>query len=181
MSTWPDFMRKRGAFTFLRKTGRKSFAGGLAWVLIIGYVLTLSVYAFTFGHYLAEAFGIGGFFARAAALGIIAALVFQPPRISESAGFEIVAVWGKLAVLAALAGAGLWFWHPERLPQVCRRAASAGRWSALRQSSWATKASSFGLRLPCHPGTEEDLAGAVPLAIVVVIAVYVAVALGTAR
>ncbi len=36
-----------GAFTFLREINAEGFAGSLSWVLIIGYVLTNAVYAFT--------------------------------------------------------------------------------------------------------------------------------------
>jgi|GEM_PF-3234303 len=43
-----------GAFTFLSEINHKGFAGSLSWILIIGYILTMSVYAFTFGHYVAE-------------------------------------------------------------------------------------------------------------------------------
>ena len=41
-----------GAFTFLRKIHQDGFAGSLSWVLILGYILTNSVYAYTFGTYL---------------------------------------------------------------------------------------------------------------------------------
>src|SRR6478609_4185376 len=43
-----------GAFTYLREMDRKGFAGGLGWVLIFGYILSLSVYGYTFGHYIAH-------------------------------------------------------------------------------------------------------------------------------
>lgn len=48
-----------GAFTFLRRMRADGFAGSLAWVLIVGYVLTNAVYAFTFGAYLGEVLGWG--------------------------------------------------------------------------------------------------------------------------
>nr|MBF0222848.1 hypothetical protein [Desulfobulbaceae bacterium] len=37
-----------GAFTFLREINADELAGSLSWVLIVGYVLTNAVYAFTF-------------------------------------------------------------------------------------------------------------------------------------
>ncbi|MGD8329681.1 MAG: amino acid permease, partial [Acidobacteriota bacterium] len=46
-----------GAFTFLREIHEEGFAGTLSWVLIIGYVLTNAVYAFTFGQYLRHVVG----------------------------------------------------------------------------------------------------------------------------
>jgi hypothetical protein len=53
------FGESGGAFTFLREIHREGFAGSLSWVLILGYILTISVYAFTFGHYLGYVFGLG--------------------------------------------------------------------------------------------------------------------------
>ncbi|MCJ7726053.1 MAG: amino acid permease, partial [Acidimicrobiia bacterium] len=41
-----------GAFAFLREIHREGLAGSLSWVLLVGYVLTNAVYAFTFGQYL---------------------------------------------------------------------------------------------------------------------------------
>lgn len=60
------FSEGGGAFTFLRHMHRNGLAGSLSWVLIVGYVLTISVYAFTFGHYLGEVVGLGPWFPRAA-------------------------------------------------------------------------------------------------------------------
>jgi len=48
------YQKSGGAFTFLSEINHKGFAGSLSWILIIGYILTMSVYAFTFGHYVAE-------------------------------------------------------------------------------------------------------------------------------
>ena len=93
-----------GAFTFLREIDAEGFAGSLSWVLIVGYVLTNSVYAFTFGQYLGNVVGLGGWFARAAAVAIL--LVFAGLNlrgVGEAGGVEVFLVWFKLAVLA---GAG---------------------------------------------------------------------------
>ena len=48
-----------GAFTFLREIDADGFAGSLSWVLLVGYVLTNAVYAFTFGEYLGHVVGLG--------------------------------------------------------------------------------------------------------------------------
>ena len=63
-----------GAFLFLRKIHHEGIAGSLSWVLIVGYVLTLSVYAFTFGHYVGEVIGWNDLAVRALAVGIILVL-----------------------------------------------------------------------------------------------------------
>ncbi len=108
-----------GAFTFLREAGHEGFAGSLSWVLILGYVLTLSVYAYTFGSYLGDVVGLGGWFNRAAALTIIAVLVgVNLVGVGEASGVEVVTVWAKLAVLVGLACIGLWRFHPESIHYV---------------------------------------------------------------
>ncbi len=105
-----------GAFTFLRELGTTDVAGSLSWVLIAGYVLTISVYAFTFGHYLDAAVGLGPVFSRAAGATIVAVLVaVNLLGVGEASWVEIVTVWGKLAVLLGLAAAGLWTFRPDRL------------------------------------------------------------------
>jgi len=105
-----------GAYTFLRKIDQRGFAASLAWVLILGYVLTISVYAFTFGHYLAHALSLGSWLPRVSALAVIAVLTRVNLRgVGESSLVEIVTVWGKLTVLLGLAVLGLVAWAPEQL------------------------------------------------------------------
>ena len=103
-----------GAFTFLRKIHRDGFAGGLSWILLMGYVLTISVYAFTFGHYLGTLLQGGGWLDRVASVGIVLVLTgVNLAGVGEASKVEIVTVWGKLAVLFGLAAAGLWHFYPE--------------------------------------------------------------------
>lgn len=40
-----------GAFTFLREINHGGFAGSLSWILILSFILTMSMYALSFGHY----------------------------------------------------------------------------------------------------------------------------------
>ncbi|HSN57790.1 MAG TPA: APC family permease [Candidatus Sulfomarinibacteraceae bacterium] len=105
-----------GAFTFLRDEHHDRAAGSLSWVLIGGYVLTLSVYAFTFGHYLDAVVGLGPVFARLAAAGIVIVLAgVNLMGVGEASWLEVVTVWGKLAVLAGLAAIGLVRFSPASL------------------------------------------------------------------
>jgi amino acid transporter len=98
-----------GAFTFLREIDRDGMAGSLSWVLVLGYVLTISVYAFTFGHYVAFAFGGSALMARLAALAIVGVLVALNLRgTGQAALAEIVMVWSGIAILTALAIGGVW-------------------------------------------------------------------------
>ena len=72
-------------------------------MLILGYVLTISVYAFTFGHYVAHVFDFGSWLPRALGFGIIAILALVNMRgVGDSSRLEIIAVWGKLLVIVGL-------------------------------------------------------------------------------
>mgnify|MGYP000218173700 FL=1 len=105
-----------GAFTFLRKINREGFAGSLSWVLIVGYILTLSVYAFTFGHYVAHLLEIGSWLPRVLAFAVIALFTLINLRgVGSSSRVEIIAVYGKLLVLLGLAAFGIVKWAPEQL------------------------------------------------------------------
>jgi amino acid transporter len=105
-----------GAFTFLREVHHTDFAGSLSWVLLFGYVLTISVYAFTFGHYAAHVFGGGAWLPRICAVGIVFALTaVNLLGVGGAALLEIVTVWGKLLILIGLAAIGLWHWQPEQM------------------------------------------------------------------
>ena len=105
-----------GAFTFLREIGRNGIAASLSWVLVLGYVLTLSVYAFTFGHYVAHVFDMGSWLPRVLALGIIAVLAWVNLRgVGDASKVEIVTVYGKLFVLIGLSAFGLLAWAPDQM------------------------------------------------------------------
>ncbi|MCB0763528.1 MAG: amino acid permease, partial [Flavobacteriales bacterium] len=93
-----------GAFTFLRKVHMGGAAASLAWILVIGYILTISVYAFTFGHYVAHVVHAGAWLPRALAVAVIAALAWVNLRgVGDASRVEIITVWGKVLVLVALA------------------------------------------------------------------------------
>lgn len=105
-----------GAFTFLREINHQGFAGSLSWILILGYILTLSVYAFTFGHYVAHVFNLGSWLPRLLAFLIIVVLAeVNIKGVGEASKVEIVTVYGKLLVLMALAVYGLLEWNPAQL------------------------------------------------------------------
>lgn len=110
------YKKSGGAFTFLNEINHKGIAGSLSWVLILGYILTISVYAFTFGHYVAHVFNFGSWFPRLLAFTIIAALALVNLRgVGDSSKVEIVTVWGKLFVLLGLSIFGIIQWNPEQL------------------------------------------------------------------
>jgi len=171
-----------GAFTFLREINAEGFAGSLSWVLIVGYVLTNAVYASTFGQYLGHVAGLGSWFPRVAALVILALFVGLNLRgVGEAGGVEIFLVWFKLAVLTGLAAWGIAKWSP---PMLSQGVPETGLGPALFGAASVFMAyEGFQLLTYDYDDIEspkKTLPRAVLGAIVVVIAIYVAVALGTA-
>ena len=172
-----------GAFTFLREVHHEKLAGSLSWVLIYGYILTNAVYAFTFGHYLGEAFGLGDVLTRVFAVAIIAVLMGgNILGVGEAAKLEIVAVWGKLIVLLGLACFGIWYWQPENLG-VTKGEMGGIVGAIVGAASIFVAYEGFQLLTYDYNDIEKPkktLIRMLPIAIVVVIIIYVLVALGTA-
>ncbi len=105
-----------GVYRFLKELGYRRAARWSAWILIFGYTLTVSVYAYTFGAYMANALGGPAWLPQL--LAIVSILVLAGVNVmgaGEASMVEIIAVWGKLAILAALAMFGLWQWEPAQL------------------------------------------------------------------
>ncbi len=177
-----EFGEGGGAFTFLREVGHESAAGSLSWVLLGGYVVTTAVYAFTFGHYLADVAGGGALVARALAVAIMAALVAVNVRgVGESAKFEVFAVWAKLLVLGLLAAAGIARWAPEQLGD----GVPTGSFGSAVVGAAAIFMAYEGFQLLTYDyddidDPERTLRWAVLPAVVVVTLVYVTVTLGSA-
>ena len=171
-----------GAFTFLREIHADGLAGSLSWVLLLGYVLTNAVYAFTFGAYLGHLAGLGPWFPRVAAVAIVALFVAVNVRgVGEASAVEVFLVWFKLVVLFGLAGWGVVRWAPDL---VSEGVSGGGPLVALFGAA-AVFMSFEGFQLLTYDyddieDPETTLPRAVFSAIVVVIAVYVAVAIGTA-
>ncbi|MEZ5366247.1 MAG: APC family permease [Bryobacterales bacterium] len=171
-----------GAFTFLREINANGFAGSLSWVLIVGYVLTNAVYAFTFGQYLGHVAGLGPWFPRAVGVAIMAVFIGVNLRgVGEAGGVEVFLVWFKLAVLVGLAAWGLREWSPAML---AKGVPNAGIGSALFGAASVFMAyEGFQLLTYDYDDVREPkktLPRCVLSAIAVVIGVYVLVALGTA-
>ncbi|ARA93167.1 amino acid permease [Rhodothermaceae bacterium RA] len=175
-----QFGESGGAFTFLREINREGFAGSLSWVLLFGYVLTISVYAYTFGHYLGYVLDFGPWFPRLCALGVIAFLAAVNLKgVGESASLEVIAVWGKLFVLVGLAAIGLWQWKPDMLTQ----GVEAKEWTQAFIGAASIFMAYEGFQLLTYDyddirDPKSTLPRATLAAIGAVIAVYVVVTLG---
>jgi amino acid transporter len=111
--------RAGGPFTYLREEGHTRPAAWVAWLLIVGYVFALAVYAFTFGHYLANALHASALVARLAGIGVLTLFVAINLRGVTTAGWtEDVIVLTKLAVLAGIALIGIGMFAPTRLSPI---------------------------------------------------------------
>lgn len=175
------YKKSGGAFTFLNEINHQGIAGSLSWVLILGYILTISVYAFTFGHYVAHVFNFGSWFPRVLAFSIIAGLALVNLRgVGDSSRVEIITVWGKLFVLLGLSLFGIVQWSPEQL--------TAG----IETKSWNTAIIGAATIFMAYEGFQllsydyEDinnptktLPRATISAVIAVICIYVLVALGS--
>jgi len=170
-----------GSYTYLRSLGYNRLATTTAYVLILGYTLTVAVYAFTFGAYAAHAVGGPAYLPHLAAIGVIALLAaINLMGAREATIVEIVAVWGKLLILFGLAAIGLAHWAPDRLvaPQ-----AEPGFVAAIIGTGVVFMAYE-GFQLLSYDFDEmknppHTIAFAMPLAILATMAAYIAVALGT--
>ncbi|HSO21250.1 MAG TPA: APC family permease, partial [Desulfosarcina sp.] len=170
-----------GAFTFLREIDAQGLAGSLSWLLIVGYVLTNAVYAFTFGQYLGHVLGLGPWFARTAAVAVMAVFIGLNLRgVGEAGGVEVLMVWFKLAILVCLAGWGLAHWDLSAL--------STGLPASGMDAALFGAASVFmayeGFQLLTYDYEDirdprRTLPRALLSSIVVVMGVYILVALGT--
>ena len=108
--------RSGGPFTYLRDEGHEAAAAWVAWLLIAGYVFALSVYAFTFGHYLANALGAPVAVARLGSVAVLGAFVAINLRGVATSGLtEDLVVLVKLVVLAGIALVGIGMFSPDRL------------------------------------------------------------------
>lgn len=97
------FEESGGAFEYLREVNQKGLAGGLSWMLIIGYVLTIALYAFAFGHYIAYGLNMGTMITRILAIGIVAVIIgLNLMGVGKLASVEIFIVWTNLTTLVLL-------------------------------------------------------------------------------
>ena len=110
------FKEKGGAFAFLEEVNDHKIAGSLSWLLIIGYVLTISVYAYAFGHYVAFAFHGSALWIRLLAAGVVAILIaLNLAGVGKLTTVEIIIVSANLLALVVLAAYGLSQWDTTQL------------------------------------------------------------------
>lgn len=101
-----SFDEPGGSFSFLEEIAGSGVAGTVSWFLILGYVFTLSLYAYTFSAYSAQLVGLEHLRGLLGA-GILVALAgLNLLGVRESGITEDILVYGKLTILVAVAGVG---------------------------------------------------------------------------
>ncbi|MDT8357008.1 MAG: APC family permease [Methanomicrobiaceae archaeon] len=107
------FKENGGAFSFIEHTvENRHIAGFFGWVLIVGYIGVMALYAFAFGSYLVSLFGYSpdSLARQLISAGIIAAFIgLNLKGIRESGLFQDIAVYLKIAFLLSIAGLGIYF------------------------------------------------------------------------
>ena len=159
---------------------RDGIAGTLSWLLLAGYVLTISLYAYAFGQYVSHAFGGGGMMMRLLAVGAMAGLTgLNLLGLGKMTKVEIVIVTVNLLALVALGVAGLLQWDSSQL--------TAGIEAKPISASFIGAAAIFvsyeGFQLLTYEYEEIDHAKTrfVPMLVgsaIAVVIIYIAVAIG---
>ncbi|MGB3773725.1 MAG: APC family permease [Leeuwenhoekiella sp.] len=103
-----SFKKEGGAFAFLEEVKDKNIAGNISWLLIIGYIFTISVYAFAF-H------GNALIIRLIAAFIVIALIVLNLAGAGKLTKVEIFIVSVNLLALIALSLYGISEWDQSQL------------------------------------------------------------------
>ncbi len=108
------------SFTYLERAfpRRPSVAGVAGWTVVVGYIGTLALYAFTFGAYAAHLFGLGSSpLARSllAAGVLVAFLLINLAGTGKAGRAEDIAVYTKIVLLALLAAVGFFTLDTSRM------------------------------------------------------------------
>lgn len=171
-----------GAFTFLRDLGWPTVAGRISWLLLVGYTLTVALSGYAFAQLLQPLLGLGDGGTRL--LAAAATLVASGAAIAGLGATEridIVGVWVKVAVLVAVAAAGLARWSPELVTDTAGR--PGGLTGAVVGASMGFVAVA-GFQLLSHQFVGEQapqrvIRPALPLAVTAAVGVFVAATFGT--
>jgi amino acid transporter len=113
-----DFDESGGSFSYVEEIVGARFAGTVAWFLLLGYIFTVSLYAYTFGAYAGQLAGLGDRWNGYLGLAIILALAgLNLLGVRESGVTEDILVYTKVAILLVVAGVGFSAVKPgEALP-----------------------------------------------------------------
>ena len=105
-----------GVFDFLEQVGRKPLAGTVSWLLLVGYTLTISVYAHAFGSYISNSFDGNEWTTRLFVAGIlIVMVVLNLLGAGKLTMVEVIIVSLNLIILLAVSAIGIFHWAPDQL------------------------------------------------------------------
>lgn len=110
------FDESGGEFIFMEHIVGVRFAGTVSWFLILGYVFTISLYAYTFGAYSGRLFGFGSgpnFWLGGTIIILLTGLNLSGVR--ESGISEDILVYTKTAILVGLIILGFFTVHPNKI------------------------------------------------------------------
>ncbi|WP_440998567.1 APC family permease [Fodinibius sp. SL11] len=111
-----QFDESGGEFVFIEHIAGARFAGTISWFLLLGYVFTISLYAYTFGAYAGRLFGLGS--GPNALLGSIVIMVIVGLNLSgvkKSGISEDILVYTKIIILIGLIGVGFINVSPDKV------------------------------------------------------------------
>lgn len=110
-----QFDESGGEFVFMEHITGVRFAGTISWFLILGYVFTISLYAYTFGAYAGRLFGFGtgsNFLLGSTIVALITILNLSGVR--ESGISEDILVYTKITILSGLVAIGFVNVSPDK-------------------------------------------------------------------
>ncbi len=169
-----------GAFGFLEAMDHEEIAGSLSWVLLGAYTLTIALYGYAFGEYVAHALGLGSLATRLLTLAALGGLTaVNLGGLAKLTVIEVVIVSANLIALMILAVVGVADWSPS----VLSVAADPKPIGAALMGSAAIFVSYEGFQLLTYEYDDlkqpkRYLTPVLVVGSIVVIGVYVAVALG---
>lgn len=114
------FRSDGASFTYLERAfpHTPSIAGVAGWTVVLGYIGTLALYAFTFGAYSAHLLGFGSSHVARWSLSVVSLVLFLLINVAGAAKMgkaEDIAVYTKIVLLTLLAVAGLFSADSSRL------------------------------------------------------------------
>ena len=110
-----EFDEPGGSFSYVERLLGPDSAGTLSWFLLLGYIVTISLYAHAFASYGADLIGLEGTGEGILGGAIIVGLAaLNLVGVRESGVAEDVLVFGKIAILLVVVGAGLFVLEPRR-------------------------------------------------------------------
>ncbi|MFB6245522.1 MAG: APC family permease [Candidatus Nanohaloarchaea archaeon] len=106
------FHEEGGSFTFLEHfVSNQNIAGMVGWILVLGYVGTMAMYAHAFGSFASEILGLGESSVIRGLISVGVILLFVGINFlgaRKSGGSEDLMVYAKVLILLTFGAAGIW-------------------------------------------------------------------------